>query len=88
MLPHRLEVPSELKFAGRKLSFFGYDFEAPWTDVEKEDTRQSFARILFKSGKAIVVFNPAEGVDLVDEFMEKKIRIMRTKWFQFSARRP
>ncbi len=71
VLPYRLEVPSELKFAGRKLSFFGYDFEAPWTDVEKEDTRQSFARILFKSGKAIVVFNPAEGVDLVDEFMEK-----------------
>ncbi|MFQ5853481.1 MAG: hypothetical protein ACE5JU_23225, partial [Candidatus Binatia bacterium] len=71
VLPQRLQVPSKLKFAGRKLSLFGYNFEAPWADVEKEDTRQSFARILFKSGKAIVVFNPTEGVDLVDEFMEK-----------------
>ncbi|MFQ5520145.1 MAG: hypothetical protein ACE5FK_02005 [Candidatus Methylomirabilia bacterium] len=69
ILPQRLHLPSEPQFAGTRLSYFGYDLEAPWTDIETEDAGKSFARISFKSGQGIVVFNPAESIDLIAEFM-------------------
>lgn len=70
MVPEDLQVRSELKFAGRVLSFFSYEFEAPWRHIEKEDIRESYARVSFRSGKGIRVFNPAKSVSLLETIQE------------------
>ncbi|MFQ5897694.1 MAG: hypothetical protein ACE5JN_05540 [Candidatus Methylomirabilia bacterium] len=71
VLPERLQLPPDRQFVGTRVSYFGYDLEAPWTEIEGEDARTSVARIAFKSGHGIIVFNPEESVDLIAEFMNR-----------------
>jgi hypothetical protein len=46
--------------AGTKLSYFGYEFEVPWDDVDRDKTRitpnGNLAIIMFRSGKGIVLW--------------------------------
>ena len=64
-------VPTELKdlsispAPGRKLSYFGYELEVPWSDLDDSQTRvedkpnHKFAWICFRSGlKLFVVITP------------------------------
>jgi len=45
---------------GRKLSYFGYEFEVPWDDVDEQKTRLvgKWQLISFHSGKSIVFYTP------------------------------
>lgn len=69
-VPRELQMRSEATSAGRRLSLFGYELETPWTAIEKENANQFFIQVAFKSGKGVIVFNPAQAVDLIDEFRE------------------
>jgi hypothetical protein len=44
-------------------SHFGYEFEAPWKDVNNVQTFKSLTRIYFKSGRTIVFFDPKQTLD-------------------------
>jgi hypothetical protein len=43
---------------GRKLSYFGYEFEVPWTEVKQERKFQSVAVLNFSSGAFVSILNP------------------------------
>jgi len=57
--PRLWKVPMELSdqsisdLPGRKLSYFGYEFEVPWNDLNEEKTKQLKGResVAFSSGK-------------------------------------
>jgi len=47
---------------GTKLSYFGYEFEIPWTDIDKERTRivgGNRVLIAFRSGNVLMVWSAA-----------------------------
>ena len=70
--PADWEIPVPLKnlsvstTPGRKLSYFGYDFEAPWNDLDEQKTRavRDWQFIEFHSGKRIIFYTSAP-----DEFV-------------------
>jgi hypothetical protein len=47
---------------GMKLSYFGYEFEVPWTEVKQERKFQSIVMVNFSSRAFVSVLNPADGV--------------------------
>jgi hypothetical protein len=40
---------------GARLSYFGYEFETPWADLEASGTWKSFARAVFRSGQIVTL---------------------------------
>lgn len=48
---------------GKKFSYFGYEFEAPWTEVKKERRWQSGVILNFSNGAAVLIFDPAGGLN-------------------------
>jgi hypothetical protein len=58
--PSVLPDTSVSQESGTKLSYFGYDFEVPWTDLDKERTKiigGNKAIIAFRSGNALSVWS-------------------------------
>ncbi|HEV1993425.1 MAG TPA: hypothetical protein VGR03_03745 [Candidatus Acidoferrum sp.] len=43
---------------GRKFSYFGYEFEVPWTEVKQERKLQSIAIVNFSNGAVVTILNP------------------------------
>lgn len=56
--------------SGTKISRFGYELEAPWSDVDRIDDRGGIARVVFKSGRVLVLFNPIDAVDRIHEMQK------------------
>lgn len=56
---------------GTKLSFFGYDFEVPWKDVDAENIKgKAMIVIPFRSGLTIIVGHGSSH-DLIDTALER-----------------
>jgi hypothetical protein len=53
-------TPAETSL-GKSFSYFGYEFESPWTEVVFERTTQSVAVLNFSSGQGIAVFDWPQG---------------------------
>lgn len=52
---------------GTKLSYFGYDIEVPWVDIDRETNEGRWAKVRFKTGQTVRFFNPAySNVNLID----------------------
>lgn len=66
VVPQGLEIASPADVPGTRFSYFGYEFELPWTDVE-EEVRESSVRIDSDSGKIVLFFDPAQQLDIVEE---------------------
>ena len=55
-MPAQLSDLSVSRASGKRLSYFGYEFEVPWDDIDQERTRvigTNKAIIAFRSGNAI-----------------------------------
>lgn len=50
----------------KDLTFYGYQFAAPWKGIAKEDPQNDRSRIDFKSGAVVVFFNPEGEKNIVD----------------------
>ena len=48
---------------GKKYSYFGYEFDTPWTELDQERKLQSIAILNFSSGAFVSILDPAGGVD-------------------------
>jgi len=61
MAPAQLTELSVSRSPGRKLSYFGYEFEVPWNDVDEAKTGvipdKNKAMIFFQSGNALSVWH-------------------------------
>ncbi len=47
---------------GLKLSYYGYEFEAPWTQLNREQKLKSMTLLYFASGAVVVVRDPAQSI--------------------------
>lgn len=48
---------------GKRMSYFGYEFESPWAEVKRERKFESIAVLNFSGGQVISVLDPAHDVD-------------------------
>jgi hypothetical protein len=53
-------TPAE-RVTRRSFSYFGYEFESPWTEVKLERRLHSIAILNFTNGCTIAIFNPVSG---------------------------
>ena len=49
------------RVARRSFSYFGYEFESPWTEVKQERKLDSIAILNFTNGCTIAIFSPVSG---------------------------
>jgi len=64
VVPQPLPDTSVSANQGTTLSNFGYQYEAPWTDIVKVTRRDKFvASVIFRSGEALAFFDPASAPD-------------------------
>ncbi len=49
--------------AGRKFTFYGYQFEVPWTDVKQEKHLKSIELVYFSNDFFIRLHDPAQSVN-------------------------
>ncbi len=79
IVPRPLEGSSGEQMGGRKFSYFGYEFESPWTQVDKERQFDSAVILSFSSGAIVTVLNPATGANelqvMKDEASKRGVRI-------------
>jgi len=66
LVPAQLNVVSPTGMPGRRFSYFGYEFELPWLEVE-EEVSESSVRILSASGKFVLFYDPTQQFDLLEE---------------------
>ncbi|HWZ45223.1 MAG TPA: hypothetical protein VNW97_17250 [Candidatus Saccharimonadales bacterium] len=65
VLPRPLNDVSVSQDTGVTLSHFGYQFDAPWDDVEKIDLPGGLFRVAFLSGRVIAFMDPAHEVNAI-----------------------
>lgn len=76
--PQLAIVPQPLKDTtvnaaeGKDLVCFGYRFEVSWNDVDRVDEGKTFHRIIFKSGRVLIFFDPKEKIDRVAVMQESR----------------
>src|SRR5262245_50966825 len=56
LIPAGLGDKSVSSSPGTKLSYFGYEFEVPWTDLDQSKTKlhPNHAALMFRSGKSLI----------------------------------
>jgi|HubBroStandDraft_6_1064221.scaffolds.fasta_scaffold47484_2 hypothetical protein len=66
LVPTPLAVVPPDRHAGRKFSYFGYDFETPWIELTSErrmdanDNSNSAVNLTFSTGNVVMIFDPAK----------------------------
>jgi len=63
VVPTPLRVVGTKPSPGKTLSYFGYDFESPWTEVKRERKLESIAVLNFLDGQFISILDPAHSAD-------------------------
>src|ERR1700738_1926170 len=58
------DVPIE-QTAGRNFTFYGYQFEVPWTDVKREANDKSAEIFYFSNNLVMVLDDPAQSVNFL-----------------------
>lgn len=73
--PHPLPDLSVSGAPGRKLSYFGYDFEVPWDDLDESKTQLYPTRVVlaFRSSKAVIfsIVPPRSFVSMIESIGAK-----------------
>ena len=63
---------------GRKLSYFGYEFEVPWTGVFKEKGgKHGLVLLNFESSQTVIFISPTNHAGLLTELVEDQSMQMR-----------
>jgi hypothetical protein len=63
VMPEPLSDTSVSANQGTMLSYFGYQYEVPWTDIVKVNRSGAIVIVAFKTGDALVFFDPASAPD-------------------------
>ena len=73
IVPTPLTDLSVARSIGQKFSYFGYEFESPWTEVKRERKYESIVVLNFMNGGVISLTNPAESLDAL-QLMQQEAR--------------
>jgi hypothetical protein len=65
VVPQPLPATPRETSLGKSFSYFGYEFESPWTEVASERKSKSVAVLIFSGGQGISIFDWQESDDLV-----------------------
>lgn len=65
MVPQPVKDTAVNPEPGKSFSCFGYTFEVPWKDVDRIDNGKTLERIVFKSGRVLLLFDPKEKTDRI-----------------------
>ena len=63
IVPRPLADVSIEQTAGRNFTFYGYQFEVPWTDVKREEHLKSMELVYFSNNLYIMLHDPAQSVN-------------------------
>jgi len=63
--PRKLDLEDRVFTNGTTLSYFEYEFEVPWSNIGKEDKRETSVRVLFESGKGVAIISPETDINIV-----------------------
>jgi hypothetical protein len=63
VVPTALTDTSIAELSGPRIERFGFSFQVPWKDIEKDRTMKTAAALAFKQGGRVIVLNPASGVN-------------------------
>lgn len=69
VVPTTLEDTAFMKLTGARIERFGFSFQVPWGEIERESNGKSFAVLSFREGAGVLIFDPESAVD--------SVRIMR-----------
>ncbi len=65
-VPKPLSLGAPTPSVGRKFSYFGYEFDAPWTELIRERKTESLAILNFSTGGFIEVLAPSKNGNELD----------------------
>lgn len=74
VVPKPLRLVSAPDLDGKLLSYFGYEFESPWTEVKLERKLESIVILNFSSGQVLCVLDPAHSVDELGLMKREAVR--------------
>jgi hypothetical protein len=63
IVPTPLNVKDNPHAHGKVFSYYGYEFESPWTELKEERKYQWITMIYFSGGQVITILDPAQNVD-------------------------
>jgi hypothetical protein len=63
IVPRQLGDVSIDRTAGRNFTFYGYQFEVPWTDVKREVQLKNMELVFFSNNFVIMLHDPAKAVN-------------------------
>lgn len=66
VVPAPLRVAATEPSKGRTFSYFGDEFESPWTEVKRERKLESVATLNFSGGQFVTIFDPAQSANELD----------------------
>jgi hypothetical protein len=66
VLPTPLLDTSVAELKGLRIEKFGFSFQVPWNDVNRDSTATTGAAIFFKDGAGLLLFDPSSGVNAVE----------------------
>jgi len=66
VVPAPLRVAANEPCKGRTFSYFGYEFETPWTQVKRERKQESVAALNFSGRQFVTIFDPAQSANELD----------------------
>jgi hypothetical protein len=94
LVPTPLAVVPPDRPAGRRFSYFGYEFTTPWTELSSDrrhdtnDPNDSVVNVTFSTGNVVVIFDPAkQDVLQVLKQESSKQGVWLTKYFDDQALR-
>jgi hypothetical protein len=83
-IPQTLRDTAPSKQPGLKLSAYGYEFEVPWGDIDKEKTRSGdFVTVYyFRSGQFLMFSNPEKAANAKEIFLadDEKRKVAMQIW--------
>jgi hypothetical protein len=65
VVPQSLPSSAVSPVKEKDISFYGYDFDAPWEGIEKKTDNGGQAEVVFRSGTIILFFNPGGEQDIL-----------------------
>ena len=59
-VPHLLQIESDSSVEGTRFSYYGWEFEVPWEEIDAERRHEIATTVTFKAGQNILFFNPEQ----------------------------
>jgi hypothetical protein len=74
VVPVPLSIAAPEQSVGRKFSYFGYEFETPWTELKRERNTESIVILNFANGDMVTMFAPRKDAGGLDAMKQEAVK--------------